>query len=230
MCIAFILWQCHPQYRFFLALNRDEVISRPTLPVHWWPENDGILAGKDLSKGGTWFGCNKNGRIALVTSFRENVVDKAGLISRGELVTSFLKSTEAPLEYAQAVFDAGHEYSGFNLLVADLCAGSMLYVSNRPKDKPMQPQVVMPGFHVLSNASLNSPWPKAIRGRAKFDSLMKDNLPYEVLKERVLKELLSDAVKADIAFLPETGYGVDWELVLSSIFVHYVGKEVSIVF
>ncbi|MCO5551594.1 hypothetical protein L7F22_005099 [Adiantum nelumboides] len=226
MCIAFILWQCHPQYRFFLALNRDEVHSRPTLPVHWWPANDGILAGKDLLQGGTWFGCTKSGRIALVTTFRENV-DKAGLISRGHLITSFLKSTKAPLEYAQMVFDAGNEYSGFNLIVADLYTESMVYVSNRPKDNPVQPQVVMPGFHVLSNASLNSPWPKMIRGRAKMDSLVKDNLSYDELKERVLKEVLSDSVKADITALPKTGYGVDWELVLSSIFVNYVGKEGS---
>ncbi|MCO5551589.1 hypothetical protein L7F22_005094, partial [Adiantum nelumboides] len=98
--------------------------------VHWWPDNDGILTGKDLLQGGTWFGCTKSGRIALGTSFREKI-DEAGLISRGHLIFSFLKvrlylqlsykktlkNTKAPLEYAQAVFNAGNEYSGFNLIV-----------------------------------------------------------------------------------------------------------------
>ena len=65
---------------------------RPTLPVHWWleDEKDNILAGKDLHKGGTWFGCTRSGRIALVTTFRDTVevIDPS---SRGELIISFLK-------------------------------------------------------------------------------------------------------------------------------------------
>eukprot|EP00250_Pteridium_aquilinum_P014365 c21942_g1_i1 orf=219-1049(+) len=224
MCIAFILWQCHPRYRFFLALNRDELHSRPTLPVHWWPEQDDILAGKDLSKGGTWFGCTKNGRMAVVTSVRE-VNNRVHMVSRGELITSFLKSSKDPLEYAQEVFEAGDNYNGFNLLVADLCVGRMAYVTNRPKDKPVQAQIVMPGFHVLCNASLNTPWPKVLRGRSKLDNLMKDNWPCEIPKERALQELLMDDVKADRASLPQTGYSVDWEHELSSLFVNCISSQ-----
>jgi uncharacterized protein with NRDE domain len=36
--------------------------------------------------------------------------------------------------------------------------GQMAYLSNR-KD-PMKPQMVDPGFHVLCNGLLNTPWPK----------------------------------------------------------------------
>lgn len=224
MCIAFVLWQCHPRYRFFLALNRDELLSRPTLPVHWWPEQDDILAGKDISKGGTWFGCTKNGRVAVVTSFREEVVC-AGLTSRGELITSFLKSSKAPLEYAQEVFEAGDKYNGFNILVVDLCIGSMAYVSNRPTNKPVLAHSVAPGFHVLSNASLNTQWPKVLRGRAKLEHLIKDNGDSEIQKEQVIKELLLDDVKADRASLPQTGCDEDWEHNLSSICVDCIGRQ-----
>ena len=67
-------------------------VCRPTLPVHWWyeEEKDNILAGKDLTKGGTWFGCTNSGRIALVTTFRDTIeLDNPS--SRGELIVSFLK-------------------------------------------------------------------------------------------------------------------------------------------
>lgn len=224
MCIAFILWQCHPRYRFYLALNRDELHSRPTLPIHWWSDQDDILAGKDLSKGGTWFGCTKIGRIALVTSVREEgkLPDP---VSRGELITSFLKSSKTPLDYAQEVSEAGNKYNGFNLLVADLCAGKMAYVSNRPKKNPIQAQHVLPGFHVLCNACLNTPWPKVLRGRAKMESMIEAIGPCEIPKERILGELLMDDVKADEASLPQTGCALDWEHKLSSIYVDCVGSQ-----
>ena len=60
----------------------------------------------------------------------------------------------------KAVSEVGEKYNGFNILVADLCTGKMAYVSNRPKKNPIQTQNVLPGFHVLCNASLNTPWPK----------------------------------------------------------------------
>ncbi|KAH7299560.1 hypothetical protein KP509_24G018200 [Ceratopteris richardii] len=224
MCIAFFLWQCNPHYRFFLALNRDELHSRPTLPVHWWKDSDSILAGKDLVKGGTWFGCTEDGRIALVTSFREPT-ETLDAISRGHLIKPFLKSSKSPLEYAQEVYEARDKYSGFNLLVADLCLGNMAYVSNRPKDNPVQVQSVMPGFHVLCNASLNTPWPKAIKGGGRFHELIKADLPYDVLKERVFNEVLMDAAKADVGSLPETGCPLEWEYHMSPIFVNCVGQR-----
>ena len=64
------------------------------------------------------------------------------------------------MEYLEKVSELGHRYNGFNLIVADLCRGEMAYVSNRPKEDPMKPQMVHPGFHVLCNGLLNTPWPK----------------------------------------------------------------------
>lgn len=53
-----------------------------------------------------------------------------------------------------------HEYNGFNFIMADLVSKSMFYISNRPKGEAILIQEVKPGIHVLSNAKLDSPWPK----------------------------------------------------------------------
>lgn len=38
----------------------------------------------------------------------------------------------------------------------------MVYLTNRPKPENFIVMEVTPGMHVLSNASLDSPWPKVI--------------------------------------------------------------------
>lgn len=52
------------------------------------------------------------------------------------------------------------QFNGFNLIVADLCSMSMVYITNRPKADGPSVTEVSPGIHVLSNAKLNAPWPK----------------------------------------------------------------------
>lgn len=101
MCIAFWLWQPTPlpaagdgpspvRYALLLALNRDEVLSRPTQAAHFWADDPGIFAGRDLVQGGTWLGVSKSGRIGWLTNVRETYVDAAAH-TRGDLVTAFLQ-------------------------------------------------------------------------------------------------------------------------------------------
>lgn len=52
------------------------------------------------------------------------------------------------------------QYNGFNLIVADLCSMTMVYITNRPKDSGMSVTEVSAGIHVLSNATLDTPWTK----------------------------------------------------------------------
>ena len=52
-----------------------------------------------------------------------------------------------------------NQYNGFNLILADVNSGTMVYISNRPGGVPVI-QIVAPGLHVLSNAAIDSPWPK----------------------------------------------------------------------
>lgn len=65
------------------------------------------------------------------------------------------------MEYATEIAKEADQYNGFNLILADVNSGTMVYISNRlglGDDTVIQ--TVAPGFHVLSNASIDSPWPK----------------------------------------------------------------------
>lgn len=66
------------------------------------------------------------------------------------------------MEYATEIAKEADQYNGFNLIVADVNSGTMVYISNRPGGDPVI-QTVAPGLHVLSNAAIDSPWPKVRR-------------------------------------------------------------------
>lgn len=70
------------------------------------------------------------------------------------------QSNKSPQEFAEQVVREAHQYNGFNLVVADICTSTMVYVFNRPdRDNPSF-SLVTPGIHVLANASLDAPWAK----------------------------------------------------------------------
>ncbi|VAH35196.1 unnamed protein product [Triticum turgidum subsp. durum] len=161
MCIAAWTWQAHPAYGLLLLFNRDEFHSRPTRPAQWWAaagEGEEILGGKDELGGGTWLGCTKGGKLAFLTNVREPS-PRVGARSRGELPVRFLQGRQGPLEYATEIAKEADQYNGFNLVLADVRSGTMVYISNKPGDAPVV-QTVSPGCHVLSNAAIDSPWPK----------------------------------------------------------------------
>ncbi|XP_017969980.1 PREDICTED: transport and Golgi organization 2 homolog isoform X2 [Theobroma cacao] len=216
MCIAVFMWEAHPLYPFLLFLNRDEYHSRPTEPLGWW-EGGEILGGRDGEAGGTWLAFSRDGRLAFITNVRElQSIPRAK--SRGHLPVRFLQSKKKPIEFAEEVVKEANEYNGFNLILIDLCSKSMVYVTNRPKENGNFVTEVSPGIHVLSNASLNSPWPKAQRLGHSFKEVLarygEDELP---LKETVA-ELLMDRTKDDSSMLPGI-FPPEVEYHLSSIYI-----------
>ncbi|BAF15483.2 Os04g0564500 [Oryza sativa Japonica Group] len=70
-----------------------------------------------------------------------------------------IQGNQCPLEYAEEIAKEADQYNGFNLVLADVQSGNMAYISNRPEGDPVV-QKVLPGFHVLSNAAIDCPWPK----------------------------------------------------------------------
>lgn len=64
------------------------------------------------------------------------------------------------MEFAEEIAMEADEYNGFNLIIADLLSMNMVYVTNRLKGDKCYVTSVSPGVHVLSNASLDTPWPK----------------------------------------------------------------------
>ncbi|KAI3465450.1 hypothetical protein Pfo_022113 [Paulownia fortunei] len=240
MCIAVFMWQAHPLYPFLLLFNRDEYHNRqvptphpppfhqkvfnlvkvllivmPTKPVGWWADSE-ILGGQDEVAGGTWLACTKQGRVAFLTNVLElHAFPKAK--SRGDLPVHFLESQKSPKAFAEELMKEANQYNGFNLIVADLATKSMVYVSNR-KGEPLSIQEVHPGIHVLSNAKLNSPWPKAERLATNFKLQLGLYGEGEIRVKEMVEKLMRDTVKADESKLPHI-CSPDWEFNLSSIFV-----------
>ncbi|KAK1320050.1 hypothetical protein QJS10_CPA03g02423 [Acorus calamus] len=218
MCIAAWVWQAHPLYPLLLVLNRDELHDRPTKPTEWWGKECKVLGGRDCLGGGTWLACTKDGRLAFLT----NVLELDPLPTaktRGDLTLRFLEGGKSPWEFAEEVVEEADRYNGFNLIVADLCSKTMVYISNRPKGQPCSVQEVSPGLHVLSNARLDSPWHKALRLGRNFKDQLRKYGEVEVPAKELTEKLMGDTVKANREMLPNTGCDPEWELKLSSIFV-----------
>lgn len=73
------------------------------------------------------------------------------------------QSKKSPAEFAEEIVEEVEEFNGFNLVVLDIKLKSMLYITNRPEHGTSFVTEVSPGIHVLTNARLDSPWPKVNR-------------------------------------------------------------------
>lgn len=222
MCIAVFMWEANPTYPFLLLLNRDEYHSRPTEPLGWW-EGGEILGGRDGLAGGTWLASSKDGRLAFLTNVREKQ-SIAQAKSRGHLPVHFLESKKSPMEFAKEVVAEANMYNGFNLALADFCSKSLVYVTNRPKENGNFITEVSPGIHVLTNASLDSPWPKAQRLNHNFRKYLAECGGYELPKKEMVLKLLSDTTKDNESMLPAV-YPPEMEYQLSSIYVDTEGPQ-----
>ena len=67
------------------------------------------------------------------------------------------------MDFAEEVAKEVDQYNGFNLILTDLCSKTMVYVTNRAKEHNNFVTEVSTGIHVLTTASLDSPWPKVRR-------------------------------------------------------------------
>ncbi|KAK7317934.1 hypothetical protein RJT34_02571 [Clitoria ternatea] len=231
MCIAVFMWQSHPKYPLILLHNRDEFYSRPTEALSWW-EGERALGGRDVLGGGTWLASTRNGRIAFLTNYRE-LQYLPHPKTRGDLPIRFLQSNKSPQEFAEQVLKEAHEYNGFNLVLADICTSTMVYVSNRPKQAHLS---VAPGIHVLTNAALDAPWPKAERLRHNFKELIDQYGEHEFPIEEMVEKLMTNTIKDDECMLPGI-HPLEREHPLSSIFVdaelssgHYGTRSSSALF
>ena len=96
MCLIYVAWRRHPRHRLVVAANRDEFHARPALPVHWWDDTPGVLAGRDLEAGGTWMAVGTGGRFAAITNYPDPVPERIpGAPSRGALVSDVRRRRRA---------------------------------------------------------------------------------------------------------------------------------------
>ena len=209
MCVVFLALETHPRWRVVLAANRDETYARPTAPAGPWPECSGVIAGRDLTAGGTWLGATHDGRWTVVTNVRDIPAHRDSARSRGALPAEFLCGDADAQAYARQSFRDRAQYNPFNLLLADREA--VWYVSTHRAE----PETLAPGIYGLSNATLGVPWPKVSRGRAALAGLVSE----DDIAPDDLFAVLRDAEPAPDEQLPETGVGLALERTLSSIFI-----------
>ncbi|KAK4694151.1 hypothetical protein P7C71_g3379, partial [Lecanoromycetidae sp. Uapishka_2] len=216
MCIALIS-TAHPDYALVLINNRDEYINRPTVRAHFWGSpNENVLGGRDLlrKEQGTWLGITKEGRIAVLTNFRENVVMNAEARSRGAMVNAFLtqpaESDSTTEDFIRTLVE-GEGLAGVG--------GFSLSIPWIAKDK---------GETVgLSNAAFaDRSWPKVLRGEKLLSEAIKTNVANQNDEARFIEDmfhLLSEDT------LPKRSQDQGWDSYVmelrNSIFIPAIGGE-----
>src|SRR5688500_14634362 len=162
MCLIFLSINNHSNYKLVLAGIRDEFYNRKTASANFWTEHVQVLGGRDLEAGGTWLAMTKEGKIGMVTNYRDPRNINPTAPSRGHLVSDFLTHNDDPEEYIRNISANGEKYNGFNLIVGDTKA--LWYCSNY---KTGIEKLAM-GFYGISNHFLETPWPKVLRGKDKM--------------------------------------------------------------
>lgn len=210
MCLLFFSYRTTPGYRLVVAANRDEFLSRPTAPLAFLDKEKTALAGIDLQGGGTWLGITTQLKFAAITNYREPAANRADAPSRGEILVNYLTGTITASQYIHTLAANGDQYNGFNLILGD--GAELYYYSNRSGG----PQLLAPGFYGLSNQLLDVPWPKMVRGKELLRPHMVETDRIDPLQ---LLSSLEDSHRPLDDQLPDTGIGLDWERLLSTIFI-----------
>jgi uncharacterized protein with NRDE domain len=214
MCLLIFAHQVAREYPLLVAANRDEFHARPTAVSDFWAAHPELLAGQDLQQGGTWMGVTRSGRFAAVTNYRDPARTAVAPRSRGELPLTYLTGAQDPQTFLSDLATRAQDYAGFNLLVGD--RRSLWYFTNSDAAKP---QCLPPGIYGLSNARLDTPWPKVVLGKAKLLELLQEGL----ISHNVLATVITDRRLADQRTL--SGHGLDgsMETTLSAQFIVTTG-------
>jgi uncharacterized protein with NRDE domain len=169
--------------------------------------------------------------------------------SRGELVVDWLSSSDSADAWcAQQVVQAYagfnlilgdwaaqtcHYLTHTHAAMPNASENAAFLQSNRPLSQennaraainsivPNAAQVLRTGqVYGLSNAALDTPWPKALQLKAALHQAMRKPLSAQALQSS-LHEALQNRATADDALLPQTGVSIAQERALSAAFVRY---------
>jgi uncharacterized protein with NRDE domain len=222
MCLAAFALDLSARFPLVIASNRDEFHARPTAALAVWTPPGAaalIMAGRDLQAGGTWFGLDGRGRLALLTNIRDPARMRPDAPSRGTLVTDWLTGDFPAEAWWPPIRGAGH--NGFNLIAADLARGTCHWLHS---DEPA-PQPLGAGLYGLSNGRLDEPWPKvrelkrALQGAlVAADDASSLTRGSDALAATLLAALSDDRLAADTE-LPATGVPLALERLLSAIHI-----------
>ena len=247
MCLIVVARHVHPDFPLVVAANRDEVFGRDAAGLDRWTDAqfaegigttppsstdgvaqgmtpEGLVAGRDCTAGGTWLAVAEGGKFSAVTNVRDASPAPAAL-SRGRLPL---------LGVAGEMPDDLAPYGPANVLWGD--ADRLMWASNRGEPGPRE---VGEGVHSLSNASLDTPWPKSVAaakamsevlrewsGPAAGDEALGDQGRSPEATPTWAAQLLHPLLSRDRAALdalPDTGMPITSEWFLSAPFVRMPG-------
>lgn len=146
MCTIIVVNHHYKEFPLVVAANRDEAYSRPSTPVQILSKEPLIIGGKDETKGGTWFGVNK--QSIFVCGTNQGTLDKSIKTSRGHLIKNALKcqSIKELLDFVEDINPT--EYNKFNLVFGD---SKTAFVAHSYLLHSMVIRELSKGVHVISN-------------------------------------------------------------------------------
>lgn len=215
MCLVAIALDQSRRFPLVIAANRDEYFKRPAARLSWWSPGAGlpdVLGGRDLEAGGTWLGLTARGRLALITNVRDPAHRDPNAPSRGGIVTRWLAGDLSPDRFWMHTALSG--YNGFNLVAADFLRGECFFASSLEGN----PSRLERGIYGLSNASLDTPWPKVTSLKERVGDALEASESLDALAVELF-DALSDRTPAPDLLLPATGVPLEMEKTLSSAFI-----------
>ncbi|MEO8059044.1 MAG: NRDE family protein [Burkholderiales bacterium] len=215
MCLVALAIDQNRRFPLVVATNRDEFFQRPAARLAWWTPPDGgpdILSGRDLESGGTWLGLTAQGRLALLTNIRDPLRVEAEAPSRGRIVPEWLAAREGLDQFWMRTALSGH--NGFNLIAADFRRGECFWASNTAA----HPLRLERGVYGLSNAGLDTPWPKVQQIKTRLRESLAAAESVDALAARLFAALAEREPAPDDA-LPHTGVRLELERQLSPAFI-----------
>lgn len=202
MCICFFqVGGPRAKYPLVFCGNRDEFLSRESIVLHEWRgagrhRGSRSFGGLDAVRGGTWLACSSNPalgtfRFCVVHNIRRKhlEVDQTKQ-SRGHLPKDFVTGRLGAKEYAEQANRNGDKYFGFTLLVAD---ESGVYFTSNANSQVLR---LREGTYSISNALLDTPWPKVVYGKELFRNALEgdeDEDDDDALAHRLVMGVLKDA-------------------------------------
>ena len=187
MCTIVLLRRPGHAWPLVIGANRDEMLDRPWRPPgRHWPGRPDVIAGLDVSAGGTWLGVNGAGLVAAVSNRWGSLGPAADRRSRGELPLIALEHASAAAAAGAISALDGGSYRAFNLVVAD--RGATFWLRNRDEGGPIERFEAPDGVSMITAGDLDDPscartaaWLPAFRQAAPPDPERGDWRAWEAL-------------------------------------------------
>lgn len=215
MCLIAFALDPTPGLRLVLAANRDEFHARPSAALARWTDPPDLIAGRDVQASGIWLGLSTRGRLAAVTNVRLPDPPPTGRLSRGALALDFLEREDSPAQHLAHLHGSLDDYGPCNLLMVE--GREAIYASNQAG---VPPQALASGVYGLSNAALDTPWPKTVALKAALTRWLDAGVVND--PEPLFAALANPTTPPDAA-LPDTGVGIDRERFVAPAFI--VGEQ-----